>query len=331
MKLYLILLISFSSLALANSAFYVLGENYILFSKQGESPIILSDIEPKSWALDRDRCRLWVTTQADTQLFQFDSGKKTAETPFLGRIVSDFRLNKFVTVEGSKKIHIRNDTGEVLKEIESSDVANLKRWVFLSNDESLALFQSESSKTGDSLWLARLNVEGTEVQRSLVEGSGGLWGNADFFVDEKNNQVWVGYARNTPEHTYSPFVKSFSLSGIKERSFHWNERGLFFDGCLNGRGDFLMVRDIPTMPYTVPVYSFFEKFSSKENPERVLEFDMNLLVDSIACESEAIYFAVHSILGGEARQIMVWSENKKKMPEPILTLPSRSQKIFFCK
>lgn len=331
MKLHLSLVFFFSSFALANSAFYVLGENYILFSKQGESPVLWSEIEPRSWAIDKDSCRLWVTTKANSHLFQFDKGKKTSETPFMGRIVSNFSGKKFVTVEGSNKIQFRNEKTEVLQEIENADAANLKKWVFLSNEESFALFQSVNSKTRDSLWLARLNVQGTEVQRFSVEGAHDLWGNSDAFVDENKGRIWVGYARNTPEHSYSPSVKSFSFLGIKEGSFQWGERGLFFDGCLNENGDFFMARDVPTMPYTVPVYSFFEKLSPPKITERVLDFDMNLLVDSIACESDAIYFAVHSILGGEARQIMILSKNNNKTPEPILNLPSRPQKMFLCK
>jgi hypothetical protein len=330
MKLNLLLVFFFSRLALANPAFYVLGENYLLYSKEGESPIIWSNIEPKSWAMDTDHCRLWVTSNENSHLFQFEKGKKISEKPFFERIVSDVNQGKFATVDDFNKIRFRDEKGEVVKEVENGNVASLKKLTFLSTEESVALFQSVDSRFRDSLWLSRLNVQGSEVHRFTVEGSRDLWGNTDTFLDEKNDRIWVGYSGDTSQHTYSPLVKSFTLSGALESSFQWNDRGLFFDGCLDEKGDFFMARDIPTMPYTVPVYSFLEKLKPKETPERVLELDLNLLVDSVACEANLVYFAVHSILGGEARQIMVWSKNKREEMKVILPLPSRAKKIFLC-
>ena len=105
---------------------------------------------------------------------------------------------------------------------------------------------------------------------------------------------------------------------------------MFFDGCLEENGVFLMARDIPTMPFTVPVYSFIERLQKEGDAKPILDLDLNLLVDSMACKPNSLYAAVHSILGGEARQVIKWDKNDLKSSEIILNLPGRANKMWVC-
>jgi hypothetical protein len=91
-----------------------------------------------------------------------------------------------------------------------------------------------------------------------------------------------------------------------------------------------MARDIPTMPYTVPVYSYLERLTPHNSLKPLMELNANLLVDSLFCDSEHIFMAVHSILGGQERQILKTSKDLSNPPEIIKVLPGRAQKLWVC-
>lgn len=332
MKILTLLFVLFAKLLCASPTFYVLGEDYLLYSTSKESTVVINGLSPKSWALDSNRCRLWITTEGSNQLLSFEKGKKQEEISFAGRIVSEVSQGQFVTALDSGEVQLRNTEGVIVSQFPIQNAQSLRSLALLSNGDSWGMFQDEAKK--NNLELRRMNSKGEEMQKLSLLPSEEFWGKVQLFVDEVHDRMWVGYARKSTHHAYAPKVDRFSLSGSDSWTYQWDERGFFFDGCVNKEGDLVVARDLPTSPYTVPDYSFVDKIGgvqkASENPERLLELETNRLVDSMACRNNSFYFATHSIFGSEPKQLLFWSGDKKEQPEVYLTLPATAKKVLLC-
>ena len=325
----LLLCVSFKA-TFASPAFYVIGEDYLLFSDSTGFTQLEEGLSLRTWALDSKECRLWATSQENNQLLAFVKGKKVQAIGLQGRILSDFNQGLFATASGESQIQLRNKGGKVVKKFGFDESALLKQMILLSSGETWSLI---AKKTGE-LSLIRLDTNGKELKRVVLNSTDEFWGNARFFIDEIRDRIWVGYSSRLPHYAYAPLVEKLSLSGEKQGFYQWDERGFFFDGCVDSSGDFILARDLPTSPYTVPDYSFLEKIqasSQKEiQTERFLELETNRLVDSLACNAKGLFLATHSIFGSEPKQVLYGSENPKEPLQEVLKLPSRALKILLC-
>lgn len=332
MKCYLFFILQcVLCLPLIGKTIVVAGENYLLFDPGDSNPKIVKDLESKSWALDPNGCRLWVTTKSQEPFIQlYQQGQLVKQMKFLGTIVSDFQTGRFFTRPDQGALQQRDSDGEIISELKMIDSSFVKSVIAGSDGDLWTLNQGTQSVRRESLWVSRTKGTGKTTPPILIESDTDLWGGLKLVFDPKERELWVGYSSSSPQHTYTPRVKLFSEDGKLKRSFYWQERGVFFDGCLEKRGSFLMARDIPTMPFTVPVYSFIERLEKEGNANPVIDLDLNLLVDSMACESNNLYAAVHSILGGEARQVIQWDKKDLKSSEIVLNLPGRANKIWVC-
>ena len=332
MKPSLLIALVFVKTVLASPPLYILGDDSLLFLDSKASGVLAKDMRAKSSALDPDRCRLWIADEESHRLMAFEKGVPVQEEVFSGTIVSDFSRNHFMTLSEEGILELRNENGKVISTFPKRNSDDLRRLHLLSAGESWGLFQERGKR--EKLWLAHLNKEGQETKRVSLNPTDEFWGNAQLFVDELRETLWVAYSTKSPHHAYAPRVEKFSLSGTRDWAHQWDERGFFFDGCVSHTGAFLFARDLPTSPYTVPDYSFIEKFeahkTSKGNPEQVLELETNRLVDSMACSENSIYFATHSIFGSEPRQILRWSGKNTELPELHFTLSFNPRKIFAC-
>ena len=136
MKLLTLLFVLFAKSLCAAPTFYVLGENYVLYSTFKEFTVVYG-VSAKSWALDANLCRLWITTEGQNQLISFDRGQKQGEISFSGRIVSDFSKSQFSTVLDSGEMQLRNSDGAVVSQFPIQDAKNLRTVSLLSNGDKI--------------------------------------------------------------------------------------------------------------------------------------------------------------------------------------------------
>ncbi len=309
----------------------VVGENYVLFQNENKTPVVKTGIEPLSWVFDKSACRLWVTSDKGLKLSSYRRGYLESEREFSGTLISEIENNQFFSLSSDfKKVHLWNSEGELVSELSHPGGAYLKRIGRLSSDNFWTLNQGARSGSKQDLWLSRLDEKGQVINELTVETRSELWGASKVILNESTGTLWLGYSMTTPQHTYSPQIKKISSHWTIEDSYQWKDRGLFFDSCLDREGNVWVARDIPTMPYTVPVYSFLEKLLESSVSHSGLDLDTNLLVDSMTCHEDAIYLAVRSILGGENKQILKWSKDSGKRPETVLRLPDKAQQIWVC-
>jgi len=336
LKHFLFVLVLVAQNLLAGQPLYVVGEDYVLFSESNQSTVLERGILPRSMALDPDRCRLWITTDSDSQLKVFEKGIEVSSSEYKGRIVSEFNHQRFVTVSSTGDVQFRDSQGEVLFQFQIENSESLVKLAILSNDESWGLLQqpNRSEKSKNDLWITRISRDGKITKKLPLDPAEEFWGKVQFFVDEFRKRIWIGYARASAHHAYAPKVEKLNLEGGYEGTFQWDERGFFFDGCIDPVGDFILARDLPSSPYTVPDYSFIEKIKGQgklgELPQRVLELETSRLVDSMSCQAKSIFFATHSIFGSEPKKLLVWSGNTNQAPEDYLNLPGIAKKVFIC-
>lgn len=336
MKILSVIAILLGKTLIASTALYVLGEDYLLFSKSKSFQTFEKIILAKNAAFDPHSCRLWVVSEETSQLFVFDKGSKLSSIAFDGKIISDFHDGKFFTLSDQGEAQIRNGLGEIQSKFKINESDSLIHLAFLSNGDSWGLFQRGNRTLGlkNELWISKINNKGEELKTVTLEPAEEFWGKVQLFVDELRDRMWIGYARASAHHAYAPKVDRFSLSGNPEGTFQWDERGFFFDGCVNPRGDFIFARDLPSSPYTVPDYSYVEKISgqglSVGPAERVLELETSRLVDSMACHSDSLFFATHSIFGSEPKQLLRWQAATGHAPEVYLDLPGTAKRVFVC-
>jgi len=296
-----------------------------------ETPIGLQDFpaEVGHWILKNAGFGLCPLPKTNFRLLK--KGEKVQAMAFQGKIISDFSQESFATVSHKGQIQIRDQKGKVTTSFPFAEPHELKQVGILSSKEVWVLVQKK--ETG-LLGLKKLDAKGKEIKQIDLRPTDAFWGNARFFLDEASNQMWVGYSSRSPHHAYAPLVEKFSIFGEERASYQWDERGFFFDGCVNSQGNFLLARDRPTSPYTVPDYSFLEKVTHAPTNgiqgERLLELETNRLIDSLGCSSQGLYMATHSIFGSEPKQVLHWSEDSHHAPKPLVQLPSRALKILLC-
>jgi len=325
---YLILIAS--TLGYAVSPFYVVGENYVSYFNSERELSISRGIHPSSWTLDRKLCRLWVTSEEDSNLVAFENGNKWDEIKFTGKIISDVVDSQFATNNGNNLIEFRDPSGHVKSQVFFENLPDLKQIHFLPGGGSWNLFQRKTSLNRDSLWVNKTDDQGTELKKIFLEASQELWGRTIFSYEKTNQRLWIGYTRSTPQHMYSPYVVQLSSTGEKEFDYQWTDRGVLFDGCVEPTGDFSIFRDIPSPEFTVPLYSYLELLPWKGIPVTRLALSTNLLVNSMDCRPDGVYVAVHSVLGGEPHQILHWDRNPKSLAEPLVTVPPKIQEVLTC-
>lgn len=330
MRFFLLLFFATFKSAFASPSFYVVGEDYLLFSDSKGETQLETGLSLGSWALDSSQCQLWAVSKENNQLFVFERGKKNEVIPFQGKIISEFSGGLFATVSPQGSIEFRNQKGLVVHQFLFEETRYLKQMNLLFSGETWSLLQKE---TGE-MWLQKSDLSGKGIKKVPLKPTDEFWGNARLFVDEAKDKMWVGYSSRSPHHAYAPVIEELSVLGEKKGFYQWDERGFFFDGCVDSHGDFILARDLPTSPYTVPDYFFLEKIGSSQNQgqkvEKLLELETNRLVDSMACHSQGLYMATHSIFGSEPKLVLFWSGNPDETIQESVKLPSRALKILLC-
>ena len=325
--LTLISLIESPSMAASS---WVLGEGYVALNSLNQGVQLIHGLRPKSWALDSKLCRLWVEDEITRQLWKIDTDGSAEPVTTGARIISDLRDGRWLTLLGTQTIQERDASGLVLNSWKVDWANGVKRIHLLGNAQSLVLNHIESSNRKSELSVLRFDKEWNKIQTYLVESQAELWGGFDFQVDESRQNLWLGYAKTTPSHVYSPQVGHFDLNGTAKTIKSFNERGLFFGSCLSPEGTYLMARDIPSAQFTVPVYSFLEKFIAGGQSSTALNLETNLLVDALACDSEAVSIASHSILNASKTELITWDWNLSHSPQRIADLPAKANHIYHC-
>ncbi len=302
---------------------WLVGSDYLAYTELNFPPLILQK-ETSSEGYDPATCKVWVRDAKSGKLSAFAPKQQNEISAPSGEILSDWLGDAFLTLSPDKKsIEIRNTEGKVQKMVEAPWAVHAKR-VIAGNNTRWALSGDENR-----LWLTHLDANYQLVKETPLATSRDFWGNSKILFNSKTNKLWVGFAETKPSHAYSPTVLRVDPDGKIEAKFEWNERGLFFDVCLDSES-VLISRDMPSLPYTVPVYSTLEAIPEAGKASTYYQADANLFIDGMICETDRILMVQRSIFGSDGSYLVDWNRKSGSTGKQLFRLPSPIRKLYAC-
>jgi len=313
-------------LALPLSGAWISAPDYAIYTDlKSPDPVVLTK-KISSEGFDSETCSLW-TREADTGKLSALAPKAKRELPGVsGEILSDWTGTDFLTrSQDGKSVERRDRDGKVLETVGASwageavrvvSTPDGKRWALLSRAEHLVLLHLDEKY-------------GTRKETPIAKSTD-FWGTAKILVDTKGRKLWVGYAATRPGLIYSPHVARLDFEGKVEAVYQWKEKGLFFDACLDEEFSILASRDIPSSPYTLPVYSTLESLASDGEIKTRYEAETNYFIDALACQTDRVLMVQRSIFGSDGSYLVNWSRVPGASTQRLLRLPGPARRLYAC-
>lgn len=307
----------------ATPALWIISEKKISFYSPDRGIQELEGITPKSSLVDPATCTLWV--QSENHLLQVLPSFQIKKD-----IVSSEALLGSETIEGlfisftDKHWSFRNLEGNIVETFPSlashpTQLQGTRKAGFWSLD-----FQEDENR----LDLISFNAQGKHRSSWVISDQPELWSEPRLNWVQNTDQLWISYTASSMAHAYSPIVELWNTKGEKLKTLAYSDRGILLDTCTTVNHEFLLARDIPSSPYTVPLFSFLELLTSSEKPKSLYQGHDNNLISSIQCRSNAIWTLQKSVLGGQSTLLV---ELSPKMEEKnVLPLKEPAWKIHAC-
>lgn len=319
------LLLSFSSLLTFGStqAVWIMSEKAISFYSPDKGIQVLEGISAKKSLVDPETCNLWV--QSQNRLLQISPNleiQKEISTPdsLLGAEVLDGIF--FSTSHESWTL--RDKAGESVRIFPS----------LISSPETLqgnlksGFWSLQFLREKNVLEIIHFDSEGQMLWKRPVSTKVELWSDPKLNLLTKQDQLWISYTASSNSHAYSPVVELWTPRGDKLKTFSYSDRGLLLDACTTDDEAFLISRDIPSSPYTIPLFSFLELLTPDTKPKTLYQASDNYLINSLQCRSNVIWALQKSVLGGQNTLLV---ELSAKMEEKrVLPLKEPAWKIHAC-
>ncbi|MCB0405760.1 MAG: hypothetical protein KDD51_13340, partial [Bdellovibrionales bacterium] len=282
----------------------VVGENYI--ARVNDDALEVNLVNINSWALERNTCHVWAEQSSRWDFRDAD----TSTVPFAGRLVSDVENGSVLVTNGTQLQRRSIPTGELVADGAVENGNELQRAVY-TNGHYWLLFQKQRR-----LWLEEWTQELSYLRSvSLVDGRD-LW-KAPVILSASSG-LWVGFSVTSNSHAYSPVVARVDTDGKILEFFSWQEKGLLFALAVLG-ADVLISRDVPSSPFTLPVYSHIELLKPNSTPQPYFSAETNWFVDAMAVGQQGLWTAersIHSGTGSRLRRHQAHPINEKVWPLP---------------
>lgn len=284
-----------------------------------------------SWAEDEKNCQVFITEQSPFRASKItrDEGRLIASPLPLpeGEWISAATSEEIVYLNRKKNEVIRylshEQTQQVFPFTQSSELTR-----FYSRESGVGgvgLFLSSDEKR---IWVKTYDQSFLPQKEFEVISSATLWNQPKALLDNSNQLIWVGYTTNSAHFPYSPSLAAFDFTGEKKKNYVWNHKGIFFDLALTPNG-ILMSRDLPSAPFTLPVYSFVDEISPLSPPKPVYEAEMNYLIEHLAVQLNKVWMIARSMHSAQGSRLVVWDKSSSKT-EVVASLKEPVKKLFVC-
>lgn len=275
-------------------------------------------------SIDSKSCQAWMKTEEGLHKVDF-RGNSLLNVPFHieGIILSHANpKGEFLTATAGQW-RVQNSEGQVVLEMPrpTNRALHVTPW---QGDSAWYLTEGKENE----LILGKIPANG-ETQRFSISKGVDLWGNVRVQADSVHKRVWIGYSATTSEHIYSPILELRDWEGNLIFKKEISERALFFDSCLSEDGKLIFSRDLPTMPYTVPLYSYIESLSADGTLERLYTASENQFLDSISCGTgNTVYALQRSIFGSDGQRIVKYENHTETLIRPA---DSKAREVYLCR
>ncbi|NBX76809.1 MAG: hypothetical protein EBQ92_09660 [Proteobacteria bacterium] len=320
----LLLGIAFSVLSPgATPSVWIIGEKSLSFYSPSLGLQSFPNLDAQTSLVDEKTCALWVQSQG--RLFQLQPGisiQKEITTPenLLG---SKTKENLFLTFS-DKFWTVRDTDGNGVR----SFPALANHPVNFEGDSSIGFWSLDFNQEKNNLDLIHFNLDGQRFWSKPVSKNVELWSQPRLNLIPSSDQLWISFTVSSTSHAYSPYVELWNSAGEMKKTFPFPDRGLLLDACTTANESFLISRDIPSSPYTVPLFSFLELLSPSTAPKSIYQAFDNYLISSLQCQPDVIWTLQKSVLGGQTTRLV---ELSPKMEEKnVLPLKEPAWKIHAC-
>ena len=316
----LYLITSFSAEA---SHTWIVGEKSVTFFTQGTQPQTLPMNSIQQTVLDPSDCSLWVQSSSSLLKIKSDLTKDFEIGTALNLLGDTVSRNSFLTSEG-EKWQIRNEKGIAFSTFPAPAVFPKS----LQGDPESGFWVLDLKEKEKLLELVHFDKKGTIHWKQVVSEKSEIWGSPVLRLDSTSQILWIAFTVTSTDHIYSPRVELWSTSGIRLNSFQATHRGVLFDACLQSPGHLVSASDLPSSPYTAPLFSFLDLFDSSFSPKRIHTTNENWLIPSIQCSSSQVWMLKTSLFGGTDHQLVKWSSAQGEKIQFIFKEPA--WKIHHC-
>jgi len=299
-SLFWLLLGLLSATSLAES-FWIVGKNSISFYTPGKAPLHQANISAETTLLDAASCLLWVQSQNRIQ----------ALNPSL-HVVHQFESNETLLGDQAQPegFFTRSKTQWTLRSHEGKPLKTFKapleepRELVGTLNSGFWMLQLDSTES--NLNLVHWSPQSALSWKQTLSAGAEIWGEPKLIWDPVRHSLWVGYSSTTPDHPYAPILELWSTHGSRKHQKIFSEKGLFLDGCLLPHGELAIARDLPSAPYTVPLFSVFEQFNPDFLNQPLFQAAQNQLVRSMYCAQGKVWSLQNSMFGGSPTQLTEW-------------------------
>lgn len=300
----------------------MVGDDYILHADSKGHEVHRWSVGAKSWGFDPQGCRLWVQDGESVALF-FPTGTRHS-VPLNVTLVSDQIANAIFLLDGTTLI--RADANGVLQERSTDPAfAQLKRVV-----PAACGFWGVQREGRGSLTMLEISHSLKLAQKTELAKGHELWAR-EKLLPGLDGMVWLGYSITTPSAIYSPRVDLIRPGGDIVATSAFQGKGLFFDACVAPDDRLVVSRDLAgSSEFTVPISSFVDAIDREGRTETLFAADTNQLIDAVACSTQSVFLAQHSILGGGNTRLSRIDFAHPKTETFLTSLPGTVRALYLC-
>ncbi|NBT58236.1 hypothetical protein EBT16_05580 [bacterium] len=302
---------------------WIIGEKTVSFYSPNQEVQTLEGISAQSSLVDPKTCHLWVQSQ-EGLLQIFPSLKVQTKTTSKEKILGSEILEDFFITFSDTSWTVRALSGDPVRSFPSL----ASQPVGLQGNKQIGFWSLQFDREENHLDLIHFDEFGKLLWSKPVSQSAELWSLPKLILIPALDQIWIGFTASSTTHAYSPMVELWTTNGERVKKYPFSDRGLLLDTCTTPNQDFLLARDIPSSPYTVPLFSFIELLSPSEKPKLLYQAFDNYLISSLQCSSDGFWVLQKSVLGGQ-KPLLV--ELSGQMQEKIVhSLKEPAWKIHAC-
>ncbi len=304
---------------------WIVGKNYLAQWSEAEMGSVPTQ-RNVSHAFDPKGCRLWLMSSDGTLSSYLNSDLSPVKTLKVsaGAIVSYLSDGHFFVLTQNGELQKRTAEGQVATTFSIADADKLLR-LESSADAVWGLFLDS---TANRIWLRRFDPQLNLKKEIPVASANVIWANPRLHVHSGTDEAWVGYSTSAVGLSTTPMVKRFLPDGSEASVFSWGQRGLFFDQCEEG-DHMLAARDLPTPPYTVPVFSFIDELVPGAKPKRQYAAPDNYFIDSLSCRADSFWMVQRSIFGSDGSYLVGFDRRVAKETKRV-KLEGPAEQLYGC-
>lgn len=300
-----------SQLLFANSA-WVVASNEILFIDAHDQQTALTGHSVHSSTVNPDNCHLWI--QTGTQLLELSPSLQiNTQIDSNDEILGDKLTDGLWLTVNEEIWTLRDKIGRVQSQFPAVTPAP-QRLVSFSPDIFWTL---DFKKELNSLNLVSFDSTGKLIISRSVSKKAELWTSPFLVAPLGTREIWIGYTAGTPSHSYSPQLERWSESGEMLNKHLFSHRGLFLGMALTPVNSIMIARDIPSDPFTVPLFTFIDEMDHLFDLNPLFSLEDNFIIRSMDSNERSIWTYEKSILGDTNKKIVkrdFFSSQEKVFP-----------------